>query len=447
MRTYDKRIGFLINSEHLKPTGGIGQFAKSICKLMDDHNIKVDIITDKEPHDSSINSFLTDRPIYPDKPLKYTEHQIIFAKGDSYCLEKMINFRSAIMKAMSKNLYDVFICNSHESIYVVQTLGMEENIQIIAYTHLESQIFKDTTNPFLPCVNEAMRKQLEMQGTYIGTQSTFNKLQFDNAYELPIPLPDKGLLEEHNMDREGVLFIGRWEDGKNYDLYLDLIRQTKLPARVITSETGASKFEDELKEMGADYKILYNVVGLEKVDFITKCRLAFNPSIVESYGIAFLEQMSQMPTVALENMRWTQNFNNKFFYTCNKKNMVDIVTSLYNQFDTAQKWYETGSLVNSQRMNETIFHKWNNCFNDFKAKTTTTNTAGILNHTTISYSDYIDSLNRKGQLSLSNDLRSIYNNKDKFRVIYTHTDTYFTKDPNFEPTEAEETGMSLFEGL
>ena len=71
MRTYDKRIGFLINSEHLKPTGGIGQFAKSICKLMDDHNIKVDIITDKEPHDSSINSFLTDRPIYPDKSLKY----------------------------------------------------------------------------------------------------------------------------------------------------------------------------------------------------------------------------------------------------------------------------------------------------------------------------------------------------------------------------------------
>ena len=52
MRTYDKRIGFLVSSQTLIPHGGIGQFTKSFCELMDEHNIKVDIITDKEPKDS-----------------------------------------------------------------------------------------------------------------------------------------------------------------------------------------------------------------------------------------------------------------------------------------------------------------------------------------------------------------------------------------------------------
>jgi hypothetical protein len=56
MRTYDKRIGFLVSSQTLIPHGGIGQFAKSFCELMDQHSIKVDIITDKEPRDNDLLS-------------------------------------------------------------------------------------------------------------------------------------------------------------------------------------------------------------------------------------------------------------------------------------------------------------------------------------------------------------------------------------------------------
>ena len=71
------------------------------------------------------------------------------------------------------------------------------SIQIIAYTHLESQIFKTTKNPFLDNTNNMMRKQLEMPGIYIGTQSIFNKTQFDTAYHLPIPVPECDLLKEY----------------------------------------------------------------------------------------------------------------------------------------------------------------------------------------------------------------------------------------------------------
>jgi len=58
MKTYDKRIGFLVSYQTLIPHGGIGQFTKSFCELMDQHNIKVDIITDKEPQDTEFIKFL-----------------------------------------------------------------------------------------------------------------------------------------------------------------------------------------------------------------------------------------------------------------------------------------------------------------------------------------------------------------------------------------------------
>ena len=447
MRTYNKRIAFLMSSEYLKPTGGVGQFAKSFCELMNQHGIKVDIITDKKPYDETFSFNLTDNIIYIDnkKNLLYGDHQTIYGKPDSYCYERMINFRNAIMEALRTNMYDAFICNTYETVRLVHDMGLENQIQIIAYTHLESQIFKDTKNPFLSCVNESMRGELQLSGIHIGTQSLFNRLQFENAYELPIPLPEKDLIEKHNKPRTGVLFIGRWEEGKNPELYLELIKQTGLPARVMTSETGAEKFEEALKKITKDYQVVYDKIGAEKVDFITSCRIAFNPSIVESYGIAFLEQMTQMPTVALENMRWTNNFDSKYFYTCNKKNMTSIVTDLYNKFDTSEKYYETGALAHVQALQDSIFHKWNTCFSDYKPKQVDSSKAKICSETTVKYRTFIKNLNRKA-LSLENDIRSIYNNKHKFRIIYTNTDTYLTKDPTFEPTE-EETSKNLFEGL
>ena len=270
MRTYDKRIGFLVSSQTLIPHGGIGQFAKSFCELMDEHNIKVDIITDKNPNriDSEFVKSLKANIIYPDDPIgkeadiakntksDYGQHSAIFMYGDTFCYERMANFRNSIIKALSCNLYDALICNTYETVQVASTMGLEDCIQIIAYTHLESQIFKDTKNPFLFNTNVMMRQQLSTTNIDIGTQSKFNQLHLDeSSYHLPIPITERGLLEEHHKQREGILFVGRWEEGKNPELFLDLIEQTKLPAKVMTSANGAKKFEDKLKKIGVPYEI------------------------------------------------------------------------------------------------------------------------------------------------------------------------------------------------
>jgi len=445
VKTYDKRIGFLVSYQTLIPHGGIGQFAKSFCELMDSHNIKVDIITDKEPKDNEFVKSLKASIISPNESLAYTTHSSIFMYGDTFCYERMANFRNSIIKALEHNLYDAFICNTYETVQVASTMGLDDCIQIIAYTHLESQIFKDTKNPFLNATNEMMRKQLEMNSLYVGTQSKFNQLSIDKgAWHLPIPISEPALLEEHHKPREGILFVGRWEEGKNPELFLELIEQTQLPAKVMTSANGAKKFEDRLKKIGVPYEIRVGIIGQEKVDFMTSARIAFNPSIVESYGMAFYEQHIQMPTLVLENQRWTNNFNSNFFYTCNKKNMSEKAKELYNIFEKSERWYNLGSLQHAQDQEATVFHKWNTCFNTFEPKESNSNTAKILENTTVKYSEYIEGLGRK--LICIDDARSALTNKHKYRIIYTDNDTYLSKDPSFEPVE-EITGLSLFEGL
>ena len=350
MRTYDKRIGFLVSYQTLIPHGGIGQFTKSFCELMDQHNIKVDIITDKEPQNTEFVKSIKANVIAPLESLKYTDHSNIFMYGDTFCYERMANFRTAIVEALEHNLYDELICNTYETVQVASTMGLEDLIQIIAYTHLESQIFKDTKNPFLFNTNVAMRYQLSIPNIDIGTQSKFNQLHLDeSSYHLPIPITEKDLLEEHHKPREGILFVGRWEEGKNPELFLDLIEQTKLPAKVMTSANGAKKFEERLQKIGVPYEIRVGIIGKEKVDFITSARIAFNPSTVESYGMAFYEQHIQMPTLVLENQRWTNNFNKSFFYTCTKKDMASKAKELYDIFEKAERWYNLGALE----------HAWN----------------------------------------------------------------------------------------
>ena len=445
MRTYDKRIGFLVSYQTLIPHGGIGQFTKSFCELMDQHNIKVDIITDKEPQRTEFVKSIPANIIAPLESLKYTDHSSIFMYGDTFCYERMANFRTAIVEALEHNLYDAFICNTYETVQVASTMGLEDVIQVIAYTHLESQIFKNTNNPFLYSTNEMMRRQLEMNGIVVGTQSVFNLLNVDGtAFHLPIPITEQELLTEYTGEREGILFVGRWEEGKNPELFIDLIEQTKLPAKVMTSPNGVKKFEERLSKLGVKYDVRASIIGQEKVDFIKSSRIAFNPSTVESYGMAFYEQHVQLPTLVLENQRWTNNFNKDFFYTCTKKDMASKAKELYDIFEKADRWYNLGSLQHAREHEASIFNKWMECFRDFEPKQSNSNTAKICSENTIKHLDFITDLGRS--IICIDDVRSVLTNKHKFRVIYTDTDTYLTKDPNFEPFE-ELTGENLFEFL
>jgi hypothetical protein len=160
--------------------------------------------------------------------------------------------------------------------------------------------------------------------------------------------------------------------------------------------------------------------------------------------MAFYEQIIQLPTFCLTNQRWTKNFSGHTFFNTTKKDMAKDVLGIYEMFDTAKSWYDKSALQDTQQKEKGVFHKWNECFNDFDPRKSNSSTAKILENTTVKLQDFIKDLNRS--IICIDDIRSVLTNKHKFRIIYTDNDTYLTKDPTFEPVEEVE-GLSLFEGL
>ena len=454
MKTYHKRIAFCLSDQHTIPHGGLGQFAKSFIENFVPLGYKVDIISDKPTSNTDFKEYLESQGanfVYPSDVRPYSTHTKTFMFEDSYNFEKMSNFRDAMMKALNTNLYDIIICNTLESFPGIYALNIHKSIQIIYYTHNESMVFLDDRtwkNEFTESFNELFNVLMRVKGITIGTQTARNNNELraqgiTNSYELPIPMTEKSLLVKHNKPREGVLWIGRWEPRKNPEEFIRVIKETGLPAKVITNSNGAKKFEEALKAIGAKYEIKIGVYGQEKVDFITSARVAYNPAIRESFGLAFYECMGQLPTVAIEGMSWLNNFSKQHYWSAEKKNIPALILKLYDDFPDANRWYSKNPLAYIKMEHAMGIQSWIDVFNSFKPVESNSDRAAINNHDTIRYEDFIIKLNRT-DLAVD-DVRSVLTNKTKYNIIYTDENTYLSKDPNFIPKEDKITTLeSLF---
>jgi glycosyltransferase involved in cell wall biosynthesis len=454
MITYHKRIAFCLSDQHTIPHGGLGQFAKSFIENFVPLGYKVDIISDKPTSNTQFKEYLESQGanfVYPSDVRPYSTHTKTFMFEDSYNFEKMSNFRDAMMKALNTNLYDIIICNTLESFPGIYALNIHKSIQIIYYTHNESMVFLDDRtwkNEFTESFNELFNVLMKVKGITIGTQTARNnnelRLQgITNSYELPIPMTEKSLLIQHNKPREGVLWIGRWEPRKNPEEFIRVIKETGLPAKVITNTNGAKKFEEALTAIGAKYEIKIGVYGQEKVDFITSARVAYNPAIRESFGLAFYECMGQLPTVAITGMSWLDNFARHRYFCEDKKNIPSLIIKLYNDFEKSETWYSKSPLDNIITEHKMGIQAWIDVFNSFKPVESNSIRATINEYSEIEYSEFIKTLNRK-DLSID-DVKSVLTNKYKYNIIYTDTSTYLSKDPNFVPKEKETNNLeSLF---
>jgi len=96
MRTYNKRIAFMISDQHFIPHGGIGSFCKSFTEMCDRINWKVDIILDKAPTGTFDKVIDNANIVYPEEALRYSDHTATFAFSDTINFEKIINFRKAL---------------------------------------------------------------------------------------------------------------------------------------------------------------------------------------------------------------------------------------------------------------------------------------------------------------------------------------------------------------
>ena len=449
MRMYSKRIAFLISDQHFIPHGGIGQFAKGFTEMCDRIGWKVDIILDKSPTNdfSDIVTSLGANLVYPADPLKYSDHTATFAFSDTINFEKIINFRKAILKAFETNVYDMIVCNTQEAMTASYAMTINKYIPVVFYTHLHSMIFRESqgSDVFLDSYHNFYNKHMEFTDIIIGTQSQKNineltKYGATNTALLRMPMSERGLLEHHVTKRSGVLFIGRWEEGKNPEAYLKVMKEANLPCKVMTNSNGAKKFEKAFIDAGiTDYEIKAGITGQEKVDFVCSASVFFMPSLRENYPFAFLECLGHMPCVVLDNQDWSDNFNEKYFHKVNIKDAAETITQIYGSVQSAE------ALDYICDLDDEVAEGWINFLDNFPSKRSNTNVAKINTYETIKYRDYIIELNRSHLAR--EDFESVLANRKKFiNVIYTNNDTYLSKDPKFRPVE-EITGASLFEGL
>jgi len=453
MKTYHKRIAFCLSDQHTIPHGGLGQFAKSFVETFTPLGYKIDIITDKPTTNLEFKKYLESVGAnfeWCPVPKSYSAHTSTFMFEDSYNFEKMASFRDAMMHALSRNLYDIIICNTLESFPAIYALNLHKSVQIIYYTHNESMVFLDDRtwkNEFTESFNELFNALMHVKGITIGTQTERNLVELNhhgilNSEHLPIPMTEPTLLEENLNERKGILWIGRWEPRKNPEEFIRVIKETGLPAKIITNTNGAKKFIAELDAIGAEYEIKVGVYGKEKSDFLRSAKVAYNPAIRESFGLAFWETLGHMPVFALEGMSWLKNFNDEFYFTANKRDIVEKIKAAY-KFSDPKEWYSAGALEYIKNDNAEGIQKWLTVFNNFSPVQSNSEKAKINEVQTSSYKDFITSLERK-YLSID-DVKSVLTNKHKFNIIYTDEHTYLTKDKNFIPNEEKYSLESLFE--
>ena len=449
MKLYSKRIAFLISDQHFIPHGGIGSFCKSFTEMCGRLNWKVDIILDKSPtgtFDKVIEGAGANL-VWPLEPLKYSDHTATFAFSDTINFEKIINFRKALLEAFEENVYDMIVCNTQEAMTASYAMTVNKYIPVVFYTHLHSMIFRESqgSDVFLDSYHNFYNKHMEFTDIVIGTQSQKNideltKYGAANCQLLPMPMSERGLLEPMDVTSHGVLFIGRWEAGKNPEAYIKVMKESGLPCRVMTNENGKKKFEKAFADAGIiDYEIKAGITGQEKVDFIRSSSVFFMPSLRENYPFAFLECLGHMPCVVLDNQDWSDNFDSIFYHKVHISNAADTIKQLYNIDQPSL------ALEYVKQLDDQVAHGWVSFLDNFVGRRSNTSAAKINTYETIKYSDYIKQLNRKHLAR--EDFESVLSNKYKFiNVWYTDTDTYLSKDPTFKPVE-EVTGASLFEGL
>ena len=450
MKVYSKRIAFMISDQHFIPHGGIGSFCKGFTEMCGRIGWKVDIILDKAPNNDKFKELIESlgaNTVWPLEPLRYNNHTATFAFSDTINFEKIINFRTALLEAFEENIYDMIVCNTQEAMTASYAMTVNKYIPVVFYTHLHSMIFRDSqgSDVFLDSYHNFYNKHMEFTDIIIGTQSQKNideltKYGATNCRLLRMPMSERGLLERYDGKREGVLFIGRWEEGKNPEAYIRVMKESGLPCRVMTNESGKKKFIKAFEEAGiTDYTIKAGITGQEKVDFITQSDTFFMPSLRENYPFAFLECLGHMPCVVLDTQDWSDNFDGQYFHKVNIKNASELIKTIYgnDQLPTALDYVK--------KLDDEVAQGWIKFVYDFNSKRSNTNSAKINSYDTVKYRDYIKDLQRKHLAR--EDFESVLSNKKKFNaIVYTDNDTYLSKDPQFVPIE-EETSTLLFEGL
>jgi hypothetical protein len=366
-------IGFLISDQHFIITGGIGHFALAFYQMCLSRYCRLHFILDKKPSKTDFVKYFPHAVFhYPDEPISYKNHTDNYFRTDTYNVYKAANFHQSIIKAekfIGDNNFTMMIANSSDSILPAYSHGYDHNL--LVYTHLWRHIDKQANNlKFTKHFHTLVDMMSSLPNVTVATQSDYtNQLlrkHHNKVYILAIPMPDKNFLIDYDRTLEnthGVLWTGRYEQGKRPEKFLEIASKAQLPVKILTSKKSAIKFEEKCKEYGIlEYDIRHDLIGQEKLDFMLSSRVLLNVCNTESYGIGIFECIGHMPVITLDDCAWINWFDNKYAVVCNKKNIVETLQSYYYMPYTKEffpkTWYESGSLDYVNRLHNEAYDRF-----------------------------------------------------------------------------------------
>ncbi len=434
-----KRIAFLISDQHLIPHGGIGQFAKGFCEMAERNDCIVDLILDTSPRNDFFKC--NGQVISPDRPLSMSDHRDAFAFSDSYCLERAMNFRNAMMKAFQSKLYDLILINTPEAYLGVYPLDMARHIPMVFYTHNENLVFRDEAfkGVFNQTFDAFFIANLKADDLIVGTQTDRNTVELKetgcNVLTLPMPMPERGLLAPWTEEKKDLLFIGRWEDRKNPQEFIRVAVETGLPVRVMTAASSINKWNEAFAKAGVkSFDVRGGITGQEKVDFIRSSKVFYMPSKSESYGFSLFEAAGHCHCVVLENYGWSKNWDPSLFHKASTKDVAGLITELYKR-DVPET-----SLATVQAIDADTWSPWASLMADFQAPVSSSNAAKVTSEDDFFVGDFIKSL---GRFASTEDVHSILGNRTKFKITQTPSGTWMSSKGNPPPADAD--SDSLFD--
>jgi glycosyltransferase involved in cell wall biosynthesis len=318
------------------------------------------------------------------------------------------------------------------------------------YTHNENFVGIEEferIGPYSLEYDEVYRAMFNMQDVYVGTQTDANVKSMREHFigdrsrgvrRLMMPFPDPEMFIPYEGDRDGILFIGRWEERKDPQRFVEVVSELDLPIKVLTNSTGQAKFVRALTDAGVKtFTVKSNLVGQEKVDYIRSAKVMYNPSKKESFGYTLYEAASSMPVV-VEDYEWTRRIQHDYMghnITCVGKN------------DTAggviQHLYQLGPRAacrELKNMNQDAGIDWLDFIKmPFIVKGRQTASGNITKKDSIYYHDHIRSLDRPSSVE---DIEPVYRAGYLFNRIYTKKSTWLTKS-NSPPSEENDVGVSV----
>ena len=452
-RLYDKRIMFLVPKKHVTYSGGTGSFTKSFLEMAENMHWCVDLVLNRplgDKENDMLKDLALEHNIYTPTVNEYlptTQHNNMFVFKDAINMETVINFQSAMMKALSENSYDMVLSNVPDATLAAQHIGISDYIPVVHYTHNESSIhhgkYKDNT--FRKCYNDYLKDLFSSASIYCGTQSQTNvdiievAHSFAKVHLLPMPVPERGLLNPSYEPKDGVMFIGRCENRKNPKEFVRAIAESGLNAKVLTKGKDVKKWEHLFAEAGVtNYEIKFDISGQEKVDYIKSAKVAYHPSKLESYGFSAFETLHSCPTVCLKKYVWWESFKKFDVYATTTEDVTLLLKELHEQ-PWNEDWQMTGMVLHDYSIPR-YWHKFlidaEEAYKKFVPyQLKPGNLKDALQNGIVKLKDYNISLGR--QINIE-DVDVISKKKYALNVKYTKSDTYLSMDKIVEDDISED---------